>query len=36
LIADYDGTPSGMGVGFRDHVASLVYTEDARRVLSAI
>jgi aryl-phospho-beta-D-glucosidase BglC (GH1 family) len=36
LITDYDGTPSGMGIGFRDHVAGLVYTEDVQRVLSAL
>src|SRR5438105_7843565 len=23
LISDYDGTPTGFGVGFRDHLASL-------------
>jgi len=36
LIDDYDGTPSGMGVGFRDHVAGLVYSEDVQRVLSLL
>jgi len=36
LITDYSGTPSGMGVGLRDHLASLMLTEDAERVLSAL
>jgi len=36
LITNYDGTPSGLGAGLHDHLASRVLTDDIYRLLALL